>query len=246
MKIPEMAFAGLLLASLAVVGCGKKPVEAPKTVEQPKPTLPPQTTTAGATQPSTAGTAPQPTATGEERPEAVWEAVKAANASRNHRAFIEGFSPASQKDMAARQAYHLLSVRDVDGGSEKRTAELRAEYKPIIDALDKHGLTAEATKSINTLAGRDLEDKNIEKLAALIKDPAGLWADLKTAYAKRPGKRDEPSTEFEGKLTNVKINGDKATAVLVQSGPDGVFKAPVVFIKVSGKWKLAPELRPRN
>jgi hypothetical protein len=41
----------------------------------------------------------------------------------------------------------------------------------------------------------------------------------------------------------VKVAGEKATAVLVHPRWG---QAPVVFLKVAGKWKLAPELRTRG
>jgi hypothetical protein len=185
MKTPFALFVGVLAVCLSVAGCKKKPTDPPGGAGQPTP--------AGVTPPTPGATDPGP--------EAVWEAVKAANASRNHRAFIECFTPATQKAMAARQAYNFLGVRTIEGGSPERNAELKRQNKPIIDALDKHGLTPEATKGIDPRAGFRDQDKNVEKLAALVKDPAGLWADLQAATKNNPDYPDRPSDEYQGKLT---------------------------------------------
>lgn len=230
MKMPRTALGGLLFVSLALVGCGKEPGKVssndPKQGDQRQPNVETEKASSGSNA----------------TPQAVWEAMTAANTARDHKAFMAAFSPAFQKSETARAAYSGLGMRNRIGGSPKRDAEIKAENKPILDALDKHGLTAEATKGLKLNVGRDDDEKNIKTLAGMIKDPAPLWAELQAGFAKLPGYRDEPSRQFEGKRTDVKIDGDKATGLLVQMAGREEYKVRIVFIKVEGQWKIAPEL----
>jgi hypothetical protein len=222
MKTYRLLFAGLI-AWVALVGCGKRPEAIPD-----KDGVTPNS--------NQSITGPYST------PEATWATVTAANLSRDHKAFISGFSPTFQKEMVARQAFEALQMRNFNRGSKEANAKFQAEIKPVLDALEKHGLTAETTKSIN-FRDRSQHQKNTATIAGMVKDPVGLWTDLQSALAKLPDSKDGPSSEFSGKLEDIKIDGDKATAKSVRDGRGGPRSTPVHFAKFNGEWRVAPELR---
>ena len=246
-----------LLAYMALVGCSGTVDNAPQGKEQPKakkgkkqsPKPPLSGDSSKSNQQAkseTESTLPPAPPELSDSPEATWTAVKAANAAGDHKAFLSCFSPAYQKAMASRFAYTALQMQFMVGGSRQRDAEIKAQSKSFLDVLTKHGLTPDATKQFKSNHDRAQDEKNIDALAGLIKDPVTLYADLRAVLAKVQPKSERPSTEFEGDLTEVRIDGDKATAVLVLMDRGEQMKAPIKFVRVNGKWKLAPEQRRRS
>ena len=276
MKLRNLFVGGLFLVSLAFVACAKVQTEQAAATQTPGEKAAPsgKTEQAVATQPpgeqATSGKPEKSAPSDEAMIQGVWKTVQAANQSHDNKAFISQFSPTYQMEMATRQAYYALETRKKRiGGSPARDAELQAEVKPVHEALDKLGLTAEAIPTPKSGASAKDREETMAKLKTLIKDPVVVWADLQTAFAK--GLKDNrTSSEFDGDLINVKVDGDKATADIVVEGreyqvapkpgsPSGAGKTKpetvkggreisgrVFLLKVDGKWKLAPELRQRD
>src|SRR5262249_31420332 len=119
--------------------------------------------------------------------------------------------------------------------------------QPILAILDRHGLTADATKDVKRTFDPKEQEKQEEKLAAMIKGPPGLWVELKTAFKKVPDlTSDGPSSELAGKVENIKIDGDMASGTVVPADArPGAAPQPIVFVKVGGEWRFAPDLTRR-
>jgi len=127
-------------------------------------------------------------------------------------------------------------------------------YKPIYEALDKHGLTEKATRDFE-FEGVHLTAKSKEAAMKLVKDPVAFAGDFMDATGKlgaQPDDKDLPRP----KLTELKIDGDKATGVIIDKVKVKVKvavkdkdkeevkdelqerKVPIVFEKIDGGWRI--------
>jgi hypothetical protein len=173
-------------------------------------------------------------------PQAVFEAATAAQKKDDFKTFVACFAPEAQKQMAAGLAFNALGQQAAARNDEK----LRKQFKQILEALDKHGLTDEVTKKIKPPADAKEAEKVGRDVQGLIKDPAAFYVDLMTAYSKtEPFNRKPPETP-EAKLTDVKVDGDKAKGTVVIKAGGQEAKQPAEFVKVGGGWKFAPAPQP--
>jgi hypothetical protein len=174
-------------------------------------------------------------------PQAVFEAATAAQKKEDFKTFVACFVPEAQKQMAASLAFGAVNQRAATRNDER----LRKQYKLILDALEKHGLTDEATKKVNLKPVNQKEAENAQReLQGLIKSPAPFAADLLTAYSKTEPFNRKPPEVPEPKLTDVKIDGDKARGTIVAKLGGQEAKQPAEFVKVGGGWKIAPAPQP--
>ena len=183
-------------------------------------------------------------------PQEVFDAVLTAKDKRDARAMVECFTPEAVKQIATDIATQGFFLRDraegkfgKDQGKDAVEAEAK-KLKPLLDVLDKHGLTEKATKDLRPANFRPTKEQR-EGLQKLIKDPEKLVVDFMTAQAKieppPPQGKDQPKP----KLSDVKIDGDKATAnvvVTLKAGNESKeIKQPVRFQKVNGGWRVNPQ-----
>jgi len=175
-------------------------------------------------------------------PQAVFDAAQAAQKKQDFAAFVGCFAPPAQKEMAIGLAFNALGQQAAARADEK----LRTQFKPILDALNKHGLTDEVGKKIKLNPADAKEAEKVhDELAGLIKDPAGLAVDLMSAYSKtEPFNRKPPEAPPTPQLIDVKIDGDKARGTIAIKVGDRELRQPAEFVKVGGSWKLAPPPQP--
>jgi hypothetical protein len=238
--------AGALVAfSLAVglVGCkGKAPDKkepAPVAGEKPKQEPPPTIQ---------AGTPPPPRQPGgHESPEAVLAAYEEATEKGDWKKRIDCLSPKAQREEAgirARNGWPYLAslARNPDGPA---APTMRKGAKNRLEVMARHGLTPESTKHLAGLDSRRDRDKIRNGLLALIKDPGTFSVELLAAEEKDLRGRISPKAMVKelgmtkGKLTDVKVEGDKATGttpILQQGKVQGQFRYE--FVKVAGSWKI--------
>jgi hypothetical protein len=176
-------------------------------------------------------------------PQAVFDAAVAAQKKDDYKTFIGCLSPDAVKQLASTLAYGALHQQSAAQTNDK----IKEEFKPVLAALDKNGLTYEVTKKIKL---EDASPEGIKKgavaVSALIKDPAAVAADLMEAYAKADPSRKKPEDQPEPKLADMKIDGDKAKGMVVVTIEGNEVKQPVEFVKVDGGWKLAPQPEPAD
>jgi len=226
----------VLAASTLVLGCKGQPApdKAPAAEAKAEAAKPAAPAAAPATAPAPAPKAvPAPAAPGKTygSPEEVFAAAKAAIAAKDFGTFCDCIEPEAQKAMALGMVMVLGFLTMMDQG-----------IKPRIDALlKKHEvpeMTPDKTKS---------QEEAFKELADKIKNPRGLIADamalmeaamdeqIKAGKAKK-GQKQDP---VFGELADLKVTGDKATAVMKSA--DGKSK-PMSFAKIGGSWYLAPDL----
>ncbi len=222
MKLTGYTF---LIAVIGLVGCNRTP--------------PASSGPTGAPSPVAGG---NNTGSATDTPEAVFAAANTAQQKGDHRAFLAYLTPDAQIEMAASLASGALNQQLAAQGTDEFHNEYRVQFKPIVDALDKHGLPYAETKKFQDLL--DFTPGNHEKLVRelkkMIKDPVGLYAEILEAYSKIPPLNSQ-SRPPEMHLTDVKVTGDtaKGTATAKVDGQD--VKQPIDFVKVGGKLeKISP------
>jgi hypothetical protein len=187
-------------------------------------------------------------------PQEVFDASKEAAKKGDMKAYFVLLEPESMKQVAAGLAV-LGAVTRADVESDK-TGKVKAQIKPFLDALDKHGLTAAKTKDFKAPKEKDPEKvvKAAKPLLELIKDKPAFAAEVLGAIQKV---RKEDDSGFKvlakAKLTDVKIDGDKATGTVVNTvkdkeNKDKEKKDPISFTKVGKGWliKVDPPAKPKE
>ena len=233
MKMKSLSMTLFLLVTLALTGCGTRSPEsgaAPGTSARPP-----------------ADTKPaQPIAPSRDDPaaiQAVFEGFLAAQKKGDVKAFMSFLTPEGQMQTAASQTYGALNQQSVAQGDGPDAKKYREEFKHILAALDKNGLTYEVTKKIKLDLSPEGHKNGTREVAALIKDPVTLFVDLDDAYSKTkgfPSMASAPPPPMT--LTDVHVNGDTATGVLVIKAEGQEMKQPMKFVRVGGTWKIgSPE-----
>ena len=184
-------------------------------------------------------------------PQECFDAGSAAFARGDHKTWVGCLAPASQKELAAELGVkYALTRASLDELKDRdRAAAAAKAHKPLFDALDRHGLTAKALKGL--AVGKDAKErqKARETVLGLLKDAEAFLVDFYAAVEKLEGLTKEKDGATE-KLTDVKIDGDKATATVVRTimgddkGKDVVSKESMQFVKVDGGWRLARRFAP--
>lgn len=186
-------------------------------------------------------------------PQAVFDAMLAARAKKDFKTFVGCLAPEAQKDMAVRFAVDGLRHRaEVEAVLAKRGQDekLIERYRPMFDALDRHGLTPKAAKGIRL----DFADgkKTHEAVLKLVGQPAAFAAAFLAASEKVNPGRMAGDGEVKPRLTDLEVKGDKAVGTVVTPGPNyDKDKTPdrrgtVEFLKVNGGWRIDPEARRRK
>jgi hypothetical protein len=177
-------------------------------------------------------------------PQAVFEAAFAAQKKGDDRTFIGCLAPWTQRKMAAAVAFSGLHQQFAAQGPKGE--KYKEQFKMILAVLDKHGLSHDVTKKFEGRLGKEKEQEAIiRELGGLIKEPVAFFGDLQEAYSRtEPFNRKRDLPAVEAKLTDVKIDGDKATGTAILKVDGKEVKHPADFIKVGGGWRLAPEREP--
>ena len=186
----------------------------------------------------------QPKAKAYKTPQEVFDAFLVSLNKRDAKAFVGCLAPETLQEMAAASAVQGLQRREVVG--DAKDDKLAKRWKPTLDVLDKHGLTAKATKDVKVGKAPTPAEREKAEVAVLplIKDKAAFLIDYQEALDKgRPKFKED---ELKAKLTDVKIDGDKATGTVVVNLKDKEEKAPVEFVKVGTGWKITPNPKKKK
>jgi len=170
-------------------------------------------------------------------PQAVFEASEKARAGDDFDTYVGCFTPKVQAGFVSLYGSILAEGR---AEALKKDGDVN---KAFAEVLDRHGLTVKAWQKIEKDAGKDFR-KIADALEALIKDhPAFLLDAMK--LLKRGGFTLREAFEVEKKLTDVKIDDDKAAGVVFVTRTIGDArirkKYEIKFEKVGGGWRIAEE-----
>ncbi|MEQ8209883.1 MAG: hypothetical protein RH917_08620 [Lacipirellulaceae bacterium] len=179
-----------------------------------------------------------------ETPEATFEAAKKAMESEDYAALVGCFTPESQDfmvfglTMAGTMAKAFASMGESFGAEPDADAkaELEAKFAPLDKVLEKYGLTEDKLESQGLDAMQDPKAAT-QKIAALVDDkPAFVGEMMKALKAASDGKPQGPQQMFMAKLSDIKIDGDSASAMATV--PDSPRPRPIHFAKVDGGWLI--------
>jgi hypothetical protein len=229
-----LTLAGLLLAALAACAAAQKDKDE-KDKDKPKPKV-------------------------YKTPQDCFDALQTALQKRDAHLLVATLTPEFQKTIATQMVTSAVYRRDDlrgepakdkkgkdDKEREKKRKERLKKFEPLFEVMDKHGLTEKATK--------DLERKNLtltpkgqEAALKLLEDPAAFAGDYLAVMDKI--EPDPDAGAPKEKLTDLKIDGDRATGTAVATRRVKVkdkdkdkeveSKRPVAFAKVDGGWRIAP------
>jgi len=180
---------------------------------------------------------------------------------KDYAALVSCFTPEAHKQMAVDLAMQGMLMRSHAEGKPAKDKEKSAEpdekllktYKPVIEVLDRNGLTKAATKDLKITGFRASKEVR-EAILKRVKDPAAFAAAAMAALEKtNAGPADE---EPNATLTGVKIDGDKASGTVVAKlkvKPKDKDKEdvrerrqPVTFSKIKGGWLIEVEEEPKD
>ena len=174
-------------------------------------------------------------------PEAIFEAAKVAAEKENYTAFCDCLTPDGRDEMAVRFVLiGILLKRVPEEGPDAKKANFQAAK--ITAVMKKHGLTKKTVPEIDLFFAANEEEsrKELLKLASPITDRPAFIADFFGALKEIAGKSDLRLIEKNAKLEDLDIQGDTATATIVQTRAyaDEEKRSPVGFQKVDGQWKI--------
>lgn len=173
-----------------------------------------------------------------ETPKEVFDAYVAALNKRDWKTSIGCLAPSAVKRLAgyvARVGVQRRLFAETGGKDGGPNDKLMKSWKDTFEVLDKHGLKAEATKKIKASDSQEAEDA----LVKLLDDPAAFLIEYQEALDRaNPSKTKEPEEKMT--LSDVKIDGDKATGTVTLGTKERPEKRPVAFAKVGEGWKLDP------
>jgi len=183
-------------------------------------------------------------------PQAVFDARVKAEKDDDYETLVNCYTPDFQRRFVHFFGLIAAGRADLTKKDDEKSKKQLKEYKPLYDALDKHGLTAEAYEKLRKDAGKDA--KKFEKgLDALIKDPAAFVVDV--AKGMKKVEAFSRNDKAERKLSDVKIDGDKASGTLTRTTTTktkdkdkenvktNVRKSTITFEKVDGSWRIDDE-----
>lgn len=164
-----------------------------------------------------------------ETPDATFQTAKVAFADNDYSEFCDCLSEDSRDEMAASMVF-MGGFMQIDTKSEEAT-DVAAVFK-------KHGLDKESNPkvTINVTAGKKDQKDQFKKLVEPIKDRNAFIVDMIAVFRKH--KPDAKPFESDAKLTDLKIDGQVATATVEQTRDGKKHTTPIKFAKNGNHWKI--------
>lgn len=170
------------------------------------------------------------------------EVFEAARVALNGKAFYHSLTPDSQK---------LLNGYILIGGVFFEAFAVTDDSKKAAKAMEKvfskHGVTGKAVSKFLSSTEKDA-GKLFRAAAELIKNPDYFFDDYAAAMKKAYGKTYQMSflaqaisddTHAELSLTDLKVNGDKASGRVIYEIDGKKTKTTIHFVKAGSSWKIA-------
>jgi hypothetical protein len=187
---------------------------------------------------------PTPQPSGYATPQALFDAVVAAEKKKDFKTLVDSLTPEALNEMASQMAVFGMMQQAAPKAPGKDKDKPQDKPSPVLAVMDKHGLSSEVTKKIKVDFTPEGMEKAQREVGKLIKEPAAFTTDMLAASEQKDGPKKPPAQEEDPKLTDLKVNGDKATGTVVRKVAGKEVKEPVEFVKVGGGWKLNP--RPKQ
>ena len=166
-----------------------------------------------------------------ETPEATLQTAKVAFADNDYNKFCDCLSDDGRDQLAASMVF-MGGVMQMGPESD--------EAKEVAAVFKKHGLDKESRSkvTIDTSANEKDQKEQFKKLVAPIKDRSAFIVDMIAVIRKHSDKPDARLFEADAKLTDLKIDGQIATANVVQTRDGKQQTTPIKFAKNGSHWKI--------
>lgn len=184
-------------------------------------------------------------------PQASFDAAKAAAKTKDFNVLCDCFTPESMDVMAGSMIMTASMMKAMGGlaalGGEKAKQDFEANCKVLDDVLARHGVSEDQLKSMqgmNPASSPEDMMAAFAKLTTPIKDKSAFIGEIMNALdsvnqGKQGGMGENKPTEmFEGKLENLKVEGDRASAQVVLTPGGKEERESIGFKKVNGSWLI--------
>jgi len=187
-------------------------------------------------------------------PQAAFDAFLAASKKEDMKALCHTLTDETVSQMTGALVFMGLFMKGFMelGAKEDKSGDTTKAIKALDDVFARHGLTKEKMDKVAPKQKdptEKLDQKALEaamqKLASLVKDRCAFLDDFVKTMKKLPGKQGEGfSMVPEGtvKLTDLKVQGDKASGTIATSKDGKDMRDPISFKKVGGGWKIDMDL----
>ncbi len=173
-------------------------------------------------------------------PQAVFDAAKKAEASEDWKVFCQCLTPESQEAFSVETALDAVFLRSVVVGlsgllfaGEK---EAEREFAKVSEVLGKHGFDEKTLKGIEEDSKSPEEE--VAAIGRKIKDKPAFISDMFAALSAMNGSEVIPLLVGSAKLVGLNIDGDAATATVVQTIKGKDLKDRIAFKKVDSSWLI--------
>jgi hypothetical protein len=175
-------------------------------------------------------------------PQECFDAYAAADENFDFKKYIACLALQAQQKMAAEFALGMLNRPEPRDEASRKHAEM---FKPVVDALHRHGLTEKATQGIKDSKDPTERQKAEKAVLALIKDPEAFLVDIQAAMDRALG-GNSGKKAYKQKLTDLKIEGDRASGIIVMTTKFSQEKQSVTFVKSYHGWRILDQQRLKN
>jgi hypothetical protein len=178
-------------------------------------------------------------------PEAVFAAATQAAEREDWRTFSACLSPPSRDALAStmiHNVHRITMARSFASASGTGAAQaIDAKLQPILDVLQRHSLDDETIRRMASelpLMPSSSDAAKMDQALTPIWDRNGFIADMIAALRQIDNRPGVTPFTAQSELTDVKIDGDRATGMVVSSdgGPGG--KQSIAFQRSGGGWKI--------
>ncbi len=183
-----------------------------------------------------------------ETPQSVFQAAQEAAAAYRWKEFCSYLTPRHRDALAASlcvagRMLQKMATMAEQAGDAKAVTQLSAHTEPILKVLQRHQVSFEAIDRLDPrlLAQREPPRELIEQIVAPVEDRNQFIADMMETLLRIPGQR--PFLAFSGKMIELEIDGERATAVRLDRRAGQERREPLVFRKIDGEWRI--ELPPQ-
>jgi hypothetical protein len=173
-------------------------------------------------------------------PQEAFAALEKASKNKDWKTVYDVFTDETQEFLAGALPLLVISAKEVAKLAPKdKREEALARLKKAEQVLARNGLTEEFLKRLEKeLREGKLEMKKAFKmLLAPVKDRRAFVVDM---LATMDRFKEFKFKEFRGgnQLKDVKVEGDKATAVLVNRTGKKEWRRPIAFRRLGGGWRM--------
>ncbi|MBX3433815.1 MAG: hypothetical protein KF847_10880 [Pirellulales bacterium] len=185
-------------------------------------------------------------------PDACFDGIRDSLAKKDYKGALNSVTDESQNIVAAGMVMAGTMIQAFSGmaaamGGDEEAAKAKEAVAAIAKVMDKHGINEDKLKSLgeetNPMMGMG-DEAAMAKIAGLLSDKSGFILDMAQALSSMgdgpgPSPQEMIDALASAKLTDLKIDGDKATATIVAADKP---PAPIAFRKSADGWKLHIDL----